>query len=493
MKFKLTVLIFFCMLLLPSGVFADQASDALTDANNHVVKAAESAKQNDFVRAKQQYDQFNKGWYDFEQDIKSKSKGAYRSIEETMGEVQYAFAKKPISKDKVVQSLNKLISINQKVISGDLSSFTEPASSGNATIEDILQLLDQANAALAQNDVETAKAKIEAFRNSWLDVEGIVLTQSSKIYGDAERDMVSSYALLTSNPPQIAKSAQTLKDMREYLAPLANKTGYGMIDVITILLREGLEALLVIVALLGFLKKSGHGEKKNWIWYGLGAGALVSVILGIVVQQLFAKGTFGNNNFLIAGCTGLFAAVMLIYMSYWLHSKSSLSNWRAYINGKSTKALASGSLWSLAILSFLAVFREGTETVLFFIGMASSISLISLLSGIAIGLLILIIVAFLIIKVGVKIPMRPFFLISSILVFYLCFKFLGMGIHGLQLAGVLKATHSDSLPVADVFGLYPTWENIIPQGILLLAAILVVVYKRVKELKIEQQTNINHI
>ncbi|MBB3072730.1 high-affinity iron transporter [Paenibacillus baekrokdamisoli] len=482
-----------CLLLCPSFIFADQASDVLQKANDYIVKATEYAKQNDLIHAKEQYDKYNSDWYGFEQDIKSKSKGAYRNIEVTMGEVQYAFAKKPISKDKVLASLNKLNGINQKVISGDLSSFKDPSSSGNTSIEGILQLLNQAKESLNQNDIEAAKEKIQAFRNSWLDVEGIVLTQSSKVYADAERDMVSSYALLTSNPAKVSEAKQTLQEMHDYLAPLANKTSYGMVDVVTILLREGLEALLVIVALLGFLKKSGQGEKKNWIWYGLGAGALVSVILGIVVQQLFSSGTFGNNNFLIAGCTGLFAAVMLIYMSYWLHSKSSLSNWRMYINGKSSKALASGSLWSLSILSFLAVFREGTETVLFFIGMASSISLTSLLGGIALGVLILIVVAFLILKVGLKIPMRPFFLISSILVFYLCFKFLGMGIHGLQLAGVLRATHSDSLPVIDMFGLYPTWENIIPQGILLLAAIIVVISKRFRDQKIQQQLKVNHI
>ena len=148
---------------------------------------------------------------------------------------------------------------------------------------------------------------------------------------------------------------------------------------------KGLEALLVIVALLGYLNKSGHGDKKKWLWFGLGAGVFVSVVIGIVVQLLFSSGTFGNNNFLIAGCTGLFAAIMLIYMSYWLHSKSSTASWNQYINNKSTQALATGSLWSITILAFLAVFREGTETVLFFIGMASSINLTTLLTGIVPG------------------------------------------------------------------------------------------------------------
>ncbi|WJH35974.1 FTR1 family protein [Paenibacillus sp. CC-CFT747] len=112
---------------------------------------------------------------------------------------------------------------------------------------------------------------------------------------------------------------------------------------------------------------------------------------------------------MIGGYTGLFAAVMLIYMSYWLHSKASLASWKQYIHSKGTNALAAGSLWSIAILAFLAVFREGTETVLFFIGMASSISTASLLGGIAIGAALLSVIAALILKAGVRIPMRPFF------------------------------------------------------------------------------------
>ena len=181
---------------------------------------------------------------------------------------------------------------------------------------------------------------------------------------------------------------------------------------------------------------------------------------------------------------------MLIYMSYWLHSKSSLSSWKSYIDGKSSKALASGSLWSLAVLAFLAVFREGTETVLFFIGMAPSISLANLLIGILIGVILLVILAFLIIKVGVKLPMRPFFLVSSVLVFYLCFKFLGLGVHGLQLAGILPATHSNGLPSYDALGIYPTWESIVPQGVLLLAAASVVIYKRVAHSRMEKQASL---
>jgi high-affinity iron transporter len=491
MKFKLTTLLFLLFLfLIPSSLFAEKASDDMQKANDYVVKALHFAEQNDLAQSKEQYDKYNKNWYQIEEGIKNKSKGAYRSIEENMGEVQFAFAQNPITKEKVIAGLTKLIETNQKFISGDFSSFKDPTSNGKTTIDDLIHLLDQANSSLDKNDVEGAKANIQTFRNSWLDIEGLVLSQSSKVYADAERDMVSSYALLTASTPKVKEAKQTIQNMHDYLTPLTSKISYTMVDVITILLREGLEALLVIVALLGYLNKSGHGEKKNWLWFGLGAGVFVSIVIGVVVQFLFSSGTFGNNNFLIAGCTGLFAAIMLTYMSYWLHSKSSVASWKRYIDNKSTQALATGSLWSISILAFLAVFREGTETVLFFIGMASSISLTTLLMGILLGVLMLGVIAFLILKVGVKIPMRPFFLVSSILVFYLCFKFLGMGVHGLQLAGVLRASHTASMPSIEFFGFYSTWENIIPQFILLLAAFGVLIWKKIRDQKFQFNENI---
>jgi high-affinity iron transporter len=230
------------------------------------------------------------------------------------------------------------------------------------------------------------------------------------------------------------------------------------------------------------LKKAGHEDKSKWIWVGVGSGLGVSIILGVIVNLLFSAGAFGSNNFLISGWTGVFAAVMLLYMSYWLHSKSSLSEWQKYIRTQSTKAINTGSLLSLAILSFLAVFREGTETVLFFIGMASSIKIPVLLTGIALGFIILIILSYLILKVGLKIPMRPFFLVSSILMLYLCIKFTGMGIHGLQLAGLLPATQAP-IPTIDFFAVYSTWESFIPQVILLVLAIVVAIINTRKDKK----------
>jgi high-affinity iron transporter len=486
------------LLLLPITAFAKNAEDDLRLANEHINSAITFAEKEDYAAVENKFKDFRTTWFTIEGGIKKKSLDAYRGIEVTMGEVQFALIQKPLKKTELIDALQKLNKQNESFIQGDLKSFKPAAASNNgekATVASLITLLDQAIADIQQDQIQAAKEKVQLFRASWLDVEGVVVTQSAKVYTATESDMVLSYAQLDETPADTAGAEKTLTKMREYLTPLSTKTNYTMLDAVTIILREGLEALLVIVALLGFLKKSGHQSKEKWIWSGVGFGVIVSIVLGVVVQVLFASGTFGSNNFLIAGLTGLFAAIMLIYMSYWLHSKASLSQWNQYINKKSTKALASGSLWSLAVLSFLAVFREGTEMVLFFIGMASSISLSSLLGGIGIGIGILAVVSYLILKVGVKIPMRPFFLVSSIFVFYLCFKFLGMGIHGLQLAGVLQATPINEMPTIQFFAIYATWENIIPQVILLISAIIIVIWSYCKDLKfrkkllVQQNTN----
>lgn len=488
------VILLLVTLMLPSSIFANSAVDDMKKENQFVEQAIQSVQSGNIKAAQEKIDSFSSTWLSVEDGIKKQSMQAYRDIEDAMGQVQFAFAQQPVDKNTLLTNLEQLEQVNEKFIAGQFpteSSADKAPKADQGNIAGLVSLIDQAIVKVKKNDIQGAKGDVEKVRSMWLDVEGIVLTQSSKVYADAEKDMVTSYALLSSNPPKKAEAEKTLQTMRDYLAPLGAKTSYTLVDAVTILLREGLEGLLVVVALLGFLKKAGHEDKKKWIFYGVGAGFAVSIILGMIVQMLFSAGTFGNNNFLIAGWTGLFAAVMLLYMSYWLHSKSSTAQWQEYIRNQSTKALATGSLMSLAILSFLAVFREGTETVLFYIGMASSISLTSLVTGIGIGLLTLVILSYLILKVGLKIPMRPFFIVSSILVFYLCFKFLGMGIHGLQLAGLLPATQASGLPAIESFAIYPTWESILPQAILLTAAIATVIWNKRKDSKINQKLQTN--
>lgn len=449
------------------AVAAASATGDLTAANALVLRAMDLTREGKVTEAKSTYAEFTSRWLDIEDGIREQSKTAYRAIEDQMSGVQFSFLQNPPDGGRILAALTALRSANERFINGEFAADGGKRQTGGS-VADLLDRLDQAQARIAAQDAAGAAQAVDQFRQAWLNVEGMVLTQSARVYADAERDMVDAYALLTARPPDLAGAATVVDQMRTYLAPIAGKTAYSLVDAAMILLREGLEALLVLVALLAFLKKAGHADKSRWIWAGVGAGLVASVALAVLVKVLIGTGAFGQNNFLIAGWTGVFAAVMLVYVSFWLHSKSSLAEWNRYIHAKSTAALATGSLFSLATLAFLAVFREGTETVLFYIGMASSIAMRDLLLGLGLGALVLIVLAYAMLKLGVRVPLRPFFLVSSLLVFYLGFKFTGQGIHGLQLAGLLPATVAPYLPDVDFLSLYPNWQSTLPQLLLLL-------------------------
>ncbi len=138
----------------------------------------------------------------------------------------------------------------------------------------------------------------------------------------------------------------------------------------------------------------------------------------------------------------------------------------------------------LALLAFLAVFREGAETTVFYLGMAPAIAPRDLLLGIGVGIAILIVAAVLMLALGVKLPVRPFFRVAGLLVYYLGFKFVGAGLHSLQVAGVIPGTPIAGLssnPIFEFFGIYPTWQTLLPQLALLLGALAVWVLLRVSE------------
>lgn len=486
------IMLIIAIMLLPITAFAMSAEEKLNENNNHIQQALERLQQDNVDGAKAEYEAYKKTWYEIEEGIKEKSKLMYGEIEEGMGLVAFTFSQSPVQKDRLKQSLENLQEANLTFIAGNYPEDEQALASEEKTVADLVELLTLAINEINDGKIEEARGSIDTFRKSWLNIEGIVLSQSTSVYADVEREMVTAAAYLSENPPQTKQALTSITTMRDELAPLAAKTQYNMFDAVTILLREGLEALLVIVALIAFLNKSDNKQGKRWVWYGVGAGAAISVVLGVIVQVLFSVGAFGSNNFLIAGLTGIFAAVMLLYMTYWLHSKSSLTAWNQYIREKSTQALAKGSLWSLALLSFLAIFREGTEIVLFLIGMASSISLYDLLMGMGIGALLLAVISYLVVKIGMHIPIRPFFLVSSILVFYLCFKFMGMGVHGLQMADVLPATQAEAIPAVEWLAIYPTVEGIVPQLFLLVMGAGIFIWNKSKDLKLQRQLRINN-
>lgn len=454
---------------------ASSGTQGMSAAKQYVDRALQAAEQGDLSKAQTVYGQFHDRWLDIEDSVKADSGQAYSDIEANMGQVEYAFMQN--KKDNVISALKALQAVNQKYIAGQYSQ-SGGFQKQNISLADFVLMLQETKETVEKQDQPSSRANITKVRQSWLSVEGNVVAQSSTVYNDAERDMVTVNAMIDAGDYHGAN--QLLGKMIGYISPLAAKTGYTIWDAAMIPIREGLEALLVVAALLTFVKKANQPKGKSWIWLGVLAGLALSAILAVVIKLVFSSGAFGQNNFLIAGWTGVIAAVMLLYMSYWLHSNSNIANWNKYIHEKSQSALDTGRIISLGVLAFLAVFREGTETVLFIIGMVNQIGLQQLLIGILIGLGVLAVIAYLMLFVGVKLPLRPFFLVSSLIVFYLCLKFTGLGIHSLQLAGLIPATSSSMLPSINFLGFFPSWQSAIPQIVLVLTAIIIVLWKRLR-------------
>lgn len=450
------------------------AGDDLHPALEVVELTLQEAKEGDLAKSREAFAGWEAAWAPVEDAVREKSPELYAEIEEEEHEAAEALTAGNLA--SAVTALEKLEHVLEESIagSGAAASGDRPA----VTLAQTVATLREAQSYLAAGNPERAAAEMTAFRKRWLYVEGEVKTRSAEAYRDTESDMDRAASLIIARSPEAPAVLARMIERLEPYAASANR--YGAMDAGLIILREGLEALLVIVALLAFLRKSGNGDKTGYIWAGVGVGVLASIVVGVVVQIAFQSVITPANRELVEGVAGLFAAAMLIYVSYWLHSNSSTESWQRYLKERSSAALASGSLTGLATLSFLSIFREGAETAIFFIGMAPSISMSDLLLGLGGGLLALLVIGVALFKLGLRIPMSLFFTAASILVFYLCFKFVGTGLHALQLADVLPASSSLALPESVFFGLYPTWETTLPQIVLLAAAILVAFWTRMR-------------
>ena len=241
-----------------------------------------------------------------------------------------------------------------------------------------------------------------------------------------------------------------------------------------LLVREGLEALLIVGALLTFLTKTGASHRRRDIHIGVAAAVAASLLTAVAIETVFQI-TPGRREAL-EGATMVVATVVLFYVSYWLLSKMEVVKWNSFVRSKVQDAVTSGSSLALASAAFLAVYREGFETVLFYKALFVSGGLggtvVPVLSGIA---AVLVVVYFAINRFGVRLPLKPFFGITSAFLYYMAFVFAGKGIAELQEGALVSTTIMPWAPRIPSLGIYPTAESLAAQALLLvlfLAALL---------------------
>jgi len=251
---------------------------------------------------------------------------------------------------------------------------------------------------------------------------------------------------------------------------LTRPTGSGFeafLQSFLIILREGFEAILVIGAVVAFLLKTGHRERLKSIWMGMLLALVASAATAIVLKTVL--GAIPASREIIEGMTLLIAVAVLFSVSYWLISRVEAAKWQQFIRAKVNTALDHGGGKALAFVAFLAVYREGAETALFYQALFNEGPHVAvpITLGIVAGGAALAVIFTLFYRFGVKIPLRPFFSVTSVLLYYMALVFMGKGMRELQEGNAVPITMIHGMPTVDALGLYPTWETIGAQLLLL--------------------------
>ncbi len=234
----------------------------------------------------------------------------------------------------------------------------------------------------------------------------------------------------------------------------------------SILLREGLEAMLIVTALAAALRKGGLDDLRP-LW----AGSLAAIAASIVAAVIFQLWFDGAHNDFMEAVVMLVAAALMLYMSGWLFLRQDPRAWKRMIDASAAHALSAGTAGSLAAIAFLAVFREGAETALFLHALASANDgwSASVLAGLAVAAIGLAILYFVMQTLAMRIPLRPLFIVTSAFLFVMGLRFIGGAIQELQEQQIAPY---DAAPLPDWFvelGFNPTWEAI---GVQLLVAVM---------------------
>ncbi len=273
----------------------------------------------------------------------------------------------------------------------------------------------------------------------------------------------------------------TAQSLSQDLAKIAGEmggsgqTGWGLaLMSLIIILREGLEALLIVAAIVAYLVKNGHKDKTPLIRNSVVVALIASLITAALFQWLFANA--GAQRELLEGFTMIVATFLLFGMSYWLFSKAEAEHWKAYLESKLSASLSTGSMIGLWSASFLAVYREGAETVLFYQALAAdaqdAAGQMALLGGFVFGCIILAIVYFIMRFSMARLPLKPFFIVTGSFMYLMAFVFAGKSMMELIEGKLFQPVLWSWAPEIPLLGMHPYRETVLPQLVLIIAALV---------------------
>lgn len=436
----------------------------------HAMASAVAKK--DMAELQSTFYTFNRAWAKRERVVHETSMGHYGRMETALALLNVAKARENPSWDEIAQQTNILGETLRSFNNGETIATTD----SDMSLGEGISLLNTALSDYQQNDSEAGNQRVLAFIQNWPVFESDVSTRSPRLYTQVESQLPLIIAADGDDKSQ-AKLATLITELSA-LNPSAN---YTAMDAALILLREGLEALFIVMALFSAMQAAQQKRGQRWVVGGAVIGLTASLVLAWALVRFLPSNLAGSTREVLEGVVGLFAVVMMLFVGIWLHGKSSAAAWKTFLHKHSTAAVTAGSFLSLATLSFLAVFREGAETVLFYAGILPKIALSQFFLGIVIALVILAIVAAIILRTSVKLPIPVLFKIFTWLIYFLGFKMLGVSIHALQLTGHINIKVLEWLPTINVIGFYPTVETLSGHAIYVLIVIASIGWQRRKQ------------
>ena len=346
--------------------------------------------------------------------------------------------------------------------------------------------LRESLAAYQRGDAAGARqAAISAYLEGFELIEASLDNLDSGLRTETEREMMALRSAIDAAPPadaiaaQVARIDALLDRAAERLSGDAMSSEAAFVSSLLILLREGLEAILVLAAIIAFVRKTGRQDALPYIHAGWIGAVLLGALTWVVASYLWQIS--GANRELTEGISALLAAAMLLYVGFWLHKRSYAQAWQAFIREHVTAALGRQTLWAMAGISFLAVYRELFEIVLFYQTLwaqAGPEGQGAVLAGIAAAAALLAALAWAILKYSARLPIGPFFTVTSGLLVLMAVVFVGNGVAALQEAGVLPSTPAAFVSVP-ILGIHPNAQGLLAQAaVIVLIALAVLATRR---------------
>lgn len=376
-------------------------------------------------------------------------------------------------------SLEKLASLSDEELVEQLSpeltaavrTNPHPTTAAKSEIDIARTLLNECLEAYKLGEYENAQSlALEAYLKGVEPIEPRIKASDNTLFVDLEsgmmqiRSSIQKRVDLETMTSDVAQAMALLDQCEIILASENRGTAMTAFITISILIREGLEAFFVILAILSVLRSLNEPKAARWIH----GGWIAAVVMGVV--GWFFAGTLMSlsaaSRELMEGLIALGAVVVLLYLGFWLHGKSEASRWKAFVETRIKKLLSQNNMIGLGFFSFVVVFRESIESVLFLSSLASdgrAESSMGVLIGFIISAVALFFIAWAMLRWFKKLPIAKVFLYSSMIILALAFVLAGQGAHALQEGGFFNVSSFPFNIRISALGIYPTYETIATQ------------------------------